>query len=139
MLKQLRIDTDTGAARLILGLSRENMERLPKEPIGFSPRAQLAPLFVQVEGQFFEIEAVGIVTAETNEELVRQLTPVTLPLKLDEAVRVRATGQPARVKSVFGVGEDGKRGNPGRDWMVTVELADGRLTDFPLDAVERVQ
>lgn len=65
MLKRLRVDTEAGTATLLLALTSENLERLPREPIGFEPRSQLAPMFVQCEGRMLELTGIGIIAGDS--------------------------------------------------------------------------
>lgn len=131
MLKHLQIDSQTGRARLVITLSKENLERLAKEPIAFSPRRDLVPFFLEHEGLPVELELVALLAGDTNESIRHGARLPRLPFELRDRVRI-PSGETGTVLAVFGSEEEG--------WKLTVELdGGGGDVDIEASAAERVQ
>jgi len=132
MLKHLRIDPDLGIAQLVIVLSKENLERLADQPIAFSPRRDLAPFYLEHNGERLELAAVAITLGgETNEELREGVGLPPLPFALGDRVRIPGDLS-GEVRAVFGSESSG--------WNLSVQLDGGEdLVDVAATAVERVQ
>lgn len=131
MLKHLRIDGRRGTAQLVITLSKENLEKLPADPIAFSPRRDLVPWFLEHEGSPVELELVVIQVGDTNESIAKAAGISRIPFELRERVRL-PSGEIGSVLAVFGSEEEG--------WKLTVALESGAgHVDVLAAAAERVQ
>jgi hypothetical protein len=70
MLRWLRVNRSRRHAALILGLTDENLRRLPAEPIGFHPgTGDIGRVRIEFEGTWYSLVDVAIVHGKDEQAL----------------------------------------------------------------------